>query len=375
MQLSRTVLVRRLRPAIFPIALAAAALAGLAFPALVPAQEPNQEEPGQDSCVTESGPLKVTSVLARPPGGEFENALDKLCGPLIEYREDPDGAGGTYRTAYVILQLKSGDQDLSAVYPQGTLFSVTVESSGPEPLFLLGVMDNPVAQFEGQKVTFQGESTTVNFPANGWTADGSPDCSGGTLDYRSWLRAIVALEPIPEDPALTEYLYRGTYVGTNSPVPELPVVSEDGDTVEVGVQGCGDGDPSTEEGFFKGFVPANGVAEMGIDQSLLESLSDELVDQLMQLLDNGVLTPDALFELASQQEVALTPPAVGARTQASEPAGITIDYRFSYSVHRLATTSNRKNVRRAKTCRRQKGKLKVRGGKLTCKKKKKPGRG
>lgn len=337
-------------------------LAGLAFPAVAPGQGSDQEP-----CVTESGPLKVTSVLARRPGGEFENARDELCGPLIEYREDPDGAGGSYRTGYVILELKSGDQDLSAVYPKGTLFRVTVESSGPEPLFLLGVMDNPVAQFEGQDVTFQGESTTVNYPANGWTPDGAPDCSGGTLDYRSWLRAIIALEPIPEDPQLTDYLYRGTYVGTNSPVPELPRVTGDGDTVEVEAQGCGDGDPATEEGFFKGFVPAQAVAEMGIGQSLLGSLNDRLADQLMQLQDNGVLAPDAAFELASEQEVELTPPALGARTaQTSEPAGITIDYRFSYSVHTLATTSNRKNVKLAKKCRKKKGKLKVRGGKLVC---------
>jgi hypothetical protein len=313
--------------------------------------------PAGTFCATDAGPVRIAALWARRPGGGWENALANLC-PSLRYMEQPDPTGGaTIRSASFFFSPGGGPttlpEDLSSAYPPGTEMSLELEAS-IAPLAAGGAIAEPLASFEAAKITVQGRTTQIKFAFGG-------DCSSATT-LRSFFGGGVLFEPVGSGRFADELRsYRGAFFGTNAMQHTMPQVSPDGRALNVTVEGCGDGDPTTEEGFFTGFIPSKGTAEMGLSQPLLKSLSDKIADQLMELKDNGATEPDAGFEVASQRDVQLdpTPGASTSKASAVTPAGVTVDYRLSFSEHKLSTTSNRKKIRTAKTCRARKGKLAV----------------
>lgn len=355
--------------------------------------------PAAGTCKGESGPVKLLKAAARKPGGDWGDALDKICVNLT-YTEQPDPTGGTTRFVSFSAEGKQpiedpsqpgtfkSAQDLASIYPKGTLFSLEIESSGPAPLIVGGAMEDPVVQIAGGKIAIQGKSTTVTFAFN-YTGSGpnqSPDCAGRTETMESFFNGGIMLEPSGGGQAAGELRrYRGAFFGTNAQQNDLPKVNPDG-SVQVNVAGCGRRaaagsaraaqlkSSATAEGFFQGFLPVQGTAELGVDRSLLASVPEAAVDEMMKLLDNGKEQPDADFEPATEEDIDLAPTEEGEADTAtagaaslraatpgttSSPAGIAIDYRLSFSAHLLKTTSDRKDVAVAKRCKRKRGKLKV----------------
>lgn len=366
---------RRRPGTLFSGLVAVAALALVSAPASALGQGP----PPSGECTTQSGPATLSNVFAKPPGGEWEPALEKL-GCLFQYQQSPDPTGGTSHSVTISFTDKSGNYDISSAYPVGTEMSFDVTSADPQPLFFVGAADDPLASFGaeassaaagGETITVQGKTTEVNFAFQ--YSGSSPNCSAGTMKMSSFIGGSVMLEPSGGGFSETLLSYRGFWGGTNAQTTTLPQVSSDGKSVSVTISGCGDDDPSTEEGFFKGFMPIEGTAEAGLSPSLanqLENLGDKSVDQLQltQLTDNGQPAPSANFELASQGDVA--PQGVAnasgfakAASTGESVAGIVIDYRTSFSTHQLVSQVNTAAVRRAKTvardCRRAKGRLAI----------------
>lgn len=373
-------------------ALYGAILAALAAALLVPPPAAAQGPPPGGECTTQSGPATLSNVYAKPSGGEWEPAIDKL-GCLFQYQESPDPTGGTTRSVTVSFTDKSGNQDISSVYPEGTELSFDVSSPDPQPLFFVGAADDPLASFESaaslaadgaDTITVQGKTTEVNF-AFQYGADG-PNCAAGTMSMSSFIGGAVMLEPLGGGFSDTLLSYRGFWGGTNAQTTTLPQVSPDGQSVEVTIQGCGDDNPATEEGFFKGFMPIDGTAQAGLNPALaqqLANLGDASVDQLRltQLTDNGQVQPGADFEFASQDEVAPEQVAGSsgfAQAAADQVAGIAIDYHTSFSSHRIVSKVSSAAVRRtkkvARECKRARGRLAIvrKDGRrvLVCKKRK-----
>ena len=335
----------------------------LASPAL--AQDPPPRDGG--TCATESGPLRLTQAWARPPGGEWEDPLAKLC-VLFHYHHSsrpavPPDAGpppdhGPPPMALVSFRTRAHDSpDLSSVYPPGTLFSLVVESSGPQPLVAMGTFADPRARMDGGRVTLQAATAPVT--PSYWSGFEMPRCSPPSMTLRSALQGVILFDP--GDSSITaERLRRdrGAYVGTNA---EQIQARPAGDALEIYLSGCGDADPATLDGFYTAFIPARGAGQLGIGSWLLALLSDREIDAVMKLTDNGRPVRASDFEVASAEEVALRPaPGVEPAPAGEAPAGILVDYHLSFSPHVIRATANRGQVRVARRCRARKGRLKVR---------------
>jgi hypothetical protein len=142
----------------------------------------------------------------------------------------------------------------------------------------------------------------------------------------------------------------------------------------VTISGC----PKThtkDEGYFTGFIPAPGLADMGVDKPLLSSpdvVKPAVLGKLFSESKDGKKADDAKFKAATPKDV--TPESISSSKpktslrDASVP-GITIDYRTAFSDHKLVTSVNTANVKVARGCLKRHRKLAVRGGKLTCGKK------
>ena len=313
--------------------------------------------------------------MAMPPGGSWEDASQKLC-LVLNYQEQPDPTGGTTRFASYSFSTMDGNQDVSSVYPAGTTISFDVSSSGAAPLFVVGAMADPVAGFDGQTVEVQGKTTTVNF-ARSYDQQGNPVCeAGNTQTMTSFLGGSIMLEPDGTGQAAQELRrYAGAFFGTNAETNGLPEVAPDG-SVSVQVAGCGDGDPSTKEGFFQGFLPAAGLAQEGLNATTINALPSQAVDGMMQMDNNGQPDPSATFAPATA--AATTPQSAAGQRVTSTPsaAGITIDYRLSYSAHTLKTKVNSSQARAAakliRSCKARHGHLRYQrghgraSGKLLC---------
>lgn len=309
-----------------------------------------------------------------PPGGSWEDASEKLC-LSVQYQEQPDPTGGTTRFASYSFATSDGNQDLSSVYPAGTTISFDVTSSSAAPLFVSGAMADPVARFSGQTVEVQGKTTTVKF-ARSYDQQGNPVCEdGNTQTMTSFLGGGVMLDPDGTGQAAQELRrYTGAFFGSNAETNGLPQVAPDG-SVSVQVAGCGDGDPSTKEGFFQGFLPASGLAQDGLDSTTINSVPSQAVDDMMQMDNNGQTDPSAAFAAASS--AATTPQSVpGQPVTHATDNGVTIDYQLSYSAHTLTTKVNSAKARAAaklvRSCRARHGHVRYhrgRGraaGKLLC---------
>lgn len=340
---------------------------------------------GFGSCSTSSGPATISNVFAKS-GGDWEEVTGDVCASLT-YTETPDPAGGTTRYVVVAFQAPPGGMDLSSFYPGGTEFSFDLTSSGPDPLFFIGAADDPVASIDGNTITVQGKSAQVKFSFQ-YGASG-PNCSAGTTTMSSFFGGAVMLEPSGGGLSDELLAYAGGYFGTNAQQTTLPTVSDDGQSASVTIWGCGDGDPSTEDGFFQGFIPIDGTSEGGLTEKIAQPLAnvdEQSVDDLnlVTLEDNGEPQPDADLEFVSEEEV--VPEDPGGTSEASnvraaaddgdQVAGIFIEYHTSFSEHEMTTRVNTAAVKRAagviKACKHKHGKLKiVKKKKLICQSKKK----
>ena len=367
---------------------------GLLAAALVPGIVSAQDSPetksggGPPGCTTTSGPATLSNVSFKKPGGQFESAAGKICW-FFEYsadfepgpRESPQaqisGATTLPQVFVSFTTLGSLDQppsqDLAPVLPKGTVISFDVTLPGV--LFSIFTSDNPLASIENQTISVQGETTPVKF---GFTnnADGSPNCNGPTDSFGSFFGGIVAGTPTTSpraagsgaDDSLDDY--KGSFFGSNAQNHTLPTVSADGKTVELEIAGCGDNDPTTEDGFFKGFLTVKGTQNMKLNKGFLDQLPGKKAADKLDLLlleDNGIKAPEGDVEFTIKKEgfnkvegLQKTAASLGGKKGI---AGIFIDFTTSFSSHMLVTKANAEKVKKArkaaKRCKKKGGKLKL----------------
>ena len=363
---------------------------GLLAAALVPGIVSAQGSPetkgggGPPGCATTSGPATLSNVSFKKPGGQFESATGKICwffeysaipvppAPRESSRAQISGATALPQ-AFVGFTTLAFDQDLTPVLPKGTVISFDVTLPGV--LFSMFTSDNPVASINNQTISVQGETTPVKF---GFTnnADGSPNCNGPTDSFGSFFGGLVAGTPTASpraagsgaDDSLDDY--KGSFFGTNAQNNTLPTVSADGQTVELEIAGCGDNDPTTEDGFFKGFLTVKGTQNMKLNKGFLDQLPGKMAADKLDLLlleDNGIKAPGGDVEFTIKKEGFNK--VEGLRKTASSSgdkkgvAGIFIDFKTSFSSHTLVTEANTKKVKKArkvaKRCKEKGSKLKL----------------
>lgn len=298
--------------------------------------------------------MTVTAVTVQNADGTTSDPVaDGTLKVCILYTEQPDPTGAT--TRYAGIDLRRTDtsgmaQDLSTVYPKGTQFAITAESSGGAPLLIVGAIDDPAVTFDGQKVVIAGRSVEQKL-AHSYTTDRQPDCAAGTTTIGSKFSSSVILEPAGSGQASeTVRNYAGSYFGSNAQVIGTPTVTKTADgspAIGVRVAGCGDGDPQTIDGFFKGFLSAKALTAMGLDATLLAQPA-AVVDEMMQLQDNGAAQPQAEF------------------TPAAASSGIELDYAMSFSAHSLTAAIDKPDVKRAERCTARGGTLQATSAGLVC---------
>lgn len=273
--------------------------------------------------------------------------------------------------SYTLFRRDATDEhkdDLSSVYPAGTTISMTLTSSGPDFLYAMGIDNDPAALFRGRTVTLEAKTVRTKFATDyRRDADGesNPDCDAGTETIGSFFIGAVVLDSGGTgQEAASQRRYRGAYFGTNAQSFTEPKLANDGRTVEFEVAGCGDRDPNTREGYLKGFLPSGGLGAMGVGKPILGSVSSNVIDELLLLRDNGKVAPRVDFDLAYDIELSAPspagPPGATAAQSARTPIGTFVDYRFSFSRHKLRAAANRTNVSKARSCLARGGKPYVR---------------
>jgi hypothetical protein len=311
----------------------------------------------------EFGPLKLTALAVKRPGGEWKNAMDDLCPqlqPQTVEGEEP-GASSGYD---LLLFTNSYGQDLKRDVPHGSEVSLEFESSGPLPALAIGTLRNIVVRYEGSKVAIQGETTRVRF-ANEYTTSDSgiskPKCDDSVDVLDSFAYVSVMLQGPGGFAGEAARDYQGAFWGTNAFSYSFPFVSWDGKSVEFSMSGCGDGDANTVDGFFQGFLPYDALDRMGIRRGLVEALPGPVEDELMEMSDNGEEAPAADFEEASPADLKLErAPGISVPLRAEE-RGMSFDYSLSFSSHNLRASADRKDARVARKCRSNGGKVRVKG--------------
>lgn len=334
-------------------------------------------------CATTKGPATISNVFAKPAGGGWQ-PYQGTC--LIEYQEVPSPTGGTDSHLLVSFATQNGDQNLAALYPQGTEISFDVNSSGPAPLFVLGTGRDMLADVGGQSMTVQGEVPRVEF-AFGFGPDGSVNCAGGTQQMDFY--GVSVMFPSTGVGQLSELMnsYAGAVIGTNAQSISFGGIGADG-SIDAQIDGCG------AELFYEATLPIGGLSLGGLSSSLANALASDLGDQgagqanLTELADNSQQVPkqqfDSEFLSKSQLEPQPIPGALARRAASpiAEQAGkgkktkvgaVGIDYRTGFSPHDISAAPNKQAVKKAKKAVKKckKGKLKAKkSGKLVCKKKK-----
>jgi hypothetical protein len=92
------------------------------------------------------------------------------------------------------------------------------------------------------------------------------------------------------------------------------------------------------------------LTQLGLDRALLLYLPNDVLDYLLRLEDNGDRARRARFR----------------RTRRYGVLGVAVDYRLSYSFHRVRTKAIRRALRVARGCRKNGGELRVSRGRLVC---------
>jgi hypothetical protein len=337
------------------ITLAVLALAALP-PAAASAQMPGGPPPPFESyCPKSAGPVTTESLEFRLPGADWVPADQYDCVFL-------DDGSGTDPLGDPVVAVSFS---VPALYskPDGTQARVTLTSNGPRPLTVAGSFTGLSAVFSARKVVVTGAGATLRtgtVPGPGGSLTVTPDCSGTPMNMDNSFAGIVDFDSGAGGAiAATDRAYAGSFFASNAFSFTRPLIEPDGESVSFDVQGCGDGDPSTEDGFFQGFIPATAVAELGIPRPVLADVSNTVIDELIDVEDNGRPVSDEDLEiLLGKPRPATARPA--ATTPATKtPEGISIDYKLSFSKHRVTTRANARGVKLAKKCRSSRGKLKV----------------
>ena len=211
-------------------------------------------------------------------------------------------------------------------FPEGTVFRISGGIPGFTPHSGAGTMKDPRLRIEGDRFVVEGQAVTRKvFDAS----LGESGCAGA--------RTSTVLGGVVFGP-WTGPNYRGSIVGANGYNQSSPQIGTDG-SLEYFVAGCGDGDPSTLEGFYDAQFGKAFLDSGGVTQAVLEASDDAAVQALFNVTNNGVAS-GATFAKGAGQDGQIV---------------VLMNYRTSFSEHTIGVRANRKATAFARKCTKAKG--------------------
>jgi hypothetical protein len=299
---------------------AAAALVLLAIPAMALAS--TSASPTEEPCPAEDtdnglNHVYITRVETKAP--QTSTWINNVNGPVcaeLEYDTE---------TSVALQWLWLSEAELP---PPGTGIRVTLKSEELAPLYTVGDFTHGESQFNGDEVIVSGYLFYAGLPAY---VDDS--CEPGERDP-IWLAQIVL-----DGGGLADEAYRGSYFATDA-VQVVPRVIENGKAISLNLDGCGDSDPNTADGFFEGFIPEAAATALGITPALVESLTPEVAGQLVQVDNNGQ-------------------PTTAGMSLEAVPGGLFLRYALSFSKHHIKMRANHKAIALSRHCKKTGGRLEV----------------
>ena len=300
----------------------------------------------EERSLAEGGVLG--SLEAREPGATAFAAVPEnvLCTFLtlrdaVSGAPAPDGSGrvGAYINVEAAPQVGGGEWTWP--YPEGTVFRIAGRVPNFTPVHGAGSLKNPRLQIEGDRFVVEGQAITRK------VFDASLGESGcADADTQTILSGVVFGDWIGSQ-------YQGTIVGANGYTASQPKIDSSG-SIEYFVAGCGDGNPTTLEGFYDAQFGKAFLDSGGVTQAVLAASDDPAVQALFNVTNNGQAS-GATFAKAAGQDGQIV---------------VLMNYRTSFSAHTISVRANKKATAFARKCTKAKGsKLRTRKQTIRVKKK------
>jgi hypothetical protein len=339
------------------------------------------------ACVMPSSaaatPVMCTEYGDNPQGITATHLFAKVDGRWIEPANlcvsatvaDTVGAGGIItRTLNLHVNHTGGGGFPNTQLPVGTPISLGIElPPGMVILDTLGRWRDGIAVSDGSEVVFQGRTVPWEYHNEAYFGSGL-DCDLEPAIFPSTFSAWIVLNSLHADrtPVLEDEQYAGGFYETNAALAGFPMITVDpaGDPtgVSVGVWGCGDHDPATNEGYFDGFTPISVLRGFGLNGDI--TADEQLLPRLIEIHDNVTDTSvSASFvpvhaddlQLESIPGVTLPAPPRG-----SGLVGVRMTSAFSYSQHVLVQRAEPRALQRLSACRARGRTPVARGTRILC---------
>ena len=299
-------------------------------PSPSPSPSPTPAPPPLDGVCTESpgvvkpGTNTRAQLLAREPGqSEFaEVPNSKLCAQIYS----PADTGPIKQASVSVATTADGPWP----YPAETTFRVVAKTEGLVASVGGGSGREPQLRVTPDGFVLQAKAL--------WQPKITPQCiaspSGAFLSF-----AVTSSQTGATD------RMQGSIGGSNAYMIMGPNLKFPGDpnrgngSMTYSLTGCGDGNPSTIDGFLDSFLSTTFLQQLGISQSVLQIADGAAVTAMMSTVDNG-------------KSVAAT--YAKERDLTDSSWGVRMLYRTSFSPHNVAIGSNGKAVAFSKSCAKQK---------------------
>jgi hypothetical protein len=227
---------------------------------------------------------------------------------------------------------------------------------------------------DGSDIVIQGTTVPWEYHPEAYFGGPGLDCSiPPSTAWQSTFTAYSALNFLNPDhtPNLDAAEFAGAFYESNSVGASFPRITSDSSGnptgLEVSVAGCGDGDPTTLEGYFDGFTPASLLHGLGISDQLLEDAA--LVQNIVEIHDRTTGSPiSATFSVLRPGDLTLEPiPGVPMPAAPNTPIiGMRTTSTFSYSEHDLVQRGEPAAMRKLRRCRSLGGTPTAVNGQLGC---------
>ena len=252
--------------------------------------------------------------------------------------------------------------------PAGTRISMGLDlpEGMLEQVTILGGQGGTVAS-SGDEIVIQADTAPWDwYPSSSF---GSLDCTQQPVRWQSTFATNTIVNPAGD---LRPQPFAGTFFETNAEHSDIPMLTFDADgqptSIVLRVQGCGDDDPSSFEGYMDGFVPMSYFEALGMGKHLMRDI--KLLQKLLEVRDLTTGEPvEARFEPVRADELALSPiPGVilPLTDGGSDYKGVRLETKFSYSERVLQHRARPSAVRAMRACRERGRTPAAESGRLVC---------
>lgn len=217
-------------------------------------------------------------------------------------------------------------------FPDQTVFRISGEVSGFSPGTAYGGLEEPSFETEGARFIAEGLAFSQKRIASVGLSPEAADaaCAQATATTGFGFAVISADSPL--GPFL-----EGSFIGTDAYNASTPSLAPTG-ALSFQVEGCGDGNPGTLDGFYDAQLAEPFLTHSGLSQSALRAASDPAVQAMFKVTDNGEVAT------ANFKKIQL----------AGGGSGVRMNYASSYSKHSLNVGLNKKAARFATKCAKKK---------------------